>query len=359
MIANRTVVFGSVLVSLMLGLGTAQGEAATTAKSTTKAKAKAKTTTSTKAARPLYSAERSLSRQAKLARARAQAQAREVVNSQPRYKTDASGDLVPDVHAAAAIIYDPETNKVLWEENSQDQRSIASITKMMTAVVFMESNPNLNDQVIVERADTFQASTTHLRANDRVSVDDLLHLLLIASDNAAARALARISPYGSDGFVIRMNEKAADLGLTATHYADPSGLLSDNVASAYDMARLITFVSNDDRIASVMRTPEYSLWIGRRPVTIHSTNHLLGRPGVDVLAGKTGFISKAGYCLATLLRLPSSNQQVAVVVLGARSNAGRFMETQNLFTWLSSKASTLFATTTPSTPGAVQDQPIQ
>jgi len=359
MIANRTVVFGSVLVSVMLGLGTAQGEAATTAKSTTKAKAKAKTTTSTKAARPLYSAERSLSRQAKLARARAQAQAREVANSQPRYKTDASGDLVPDVRAAAAIIYDPETNKVLWEENSQDQRSIASITKMMTAVVFMESNPNLNDQVVVERADTFQASTTHLRANDRVSVDDLLHLLLIASDNAAARALARISPYGSDGFVIRMNEKAADLGLTATHYADPSGLLSDNVASAYDMARLITFVSSDDRIASVMRTPEYSMWIGRRPITIHSTNHLLGRPGVDVLAGKTGFISKAGYCLATLLRLPSSNQQVAVVVLGARSNSGRFMETQNLFTWLSSKASTLFATTTPSTPGAGQDQPIQ
>src|SRR5215470_6604526 len=118
MIANRTVVFGSVLVSVMLGLGTAQGEAATTAKSTTKAKAKAKTTTSTKAARPLYSAERSLSRQAKLARARAQAQAREVANSQPRYKTDASGDLVPDVRAAAAIIYDPETNKVLWEENS-------------------------------------------------------------------------------------------------------------------------------------------------------------------------------------------------------------------------------------------------
>ena len=360
MIANRTVFFGSLVVSLMLGLGTAQGDAATTTKSTkAKPRAKATATATTKAPRPLYSAERSLTRQAKLARARAQAQARELAEAQPRYKMDASGDLVPDVHAAAAIIYDPETNKVLWEENSQDQRSIASITKMMTAVVFMESNPDLNDQVIIERADTFQASTTHLRANDRVSVDDLLHLLLIASDNAAARALARISPYGSDGFIVRMNEKAADLGLRATHYADPSGLLPDNVSSAYDMARLITFVSSDDRIASVMRTPEYSLWIGRRPITIHSTNHLLGRPGVDVLAGKTGFISKAGYCLATLLRLPSSNQQVAVVVLGARSNSGRFMETQNLFTWLSSKASTLFATTTPSTPGAGQDQPIQ
>jgi D-alanyl-D-alanine endopeptidase (penicillin-binding protein 7) len=357
MIANKTFLLGSVVVSLMLGLGTAQGEAAT-AKTTSKTKARAKTAASTKAPRPLYSAERSLTRQAKIARARAQAMAREVATSQPHYKTDASGDLVPDIRAAAAIIYDPGTNKVLWEENSQDQRSIASITKMMTAVVFMESNPNLSDQFVIERADTFQASTTHLRANDRVSVDDLVHLLLIASDNAAARALARISPYGSDGFIVRMNEKAADLGLTATHYADPSGLLSDNVSSAYDMARLITFVSSDDRIASVMRTPEYSLYIGKRPVTIHSTNHLLGRPGVDVLAGKTGFISKAGYCLATLLRLPSSNQQVAVVVLGARSNSGRFVETQNLFTWLSSKASTLFATTTTNPPTS-PEPPIQ
>jgi serine-type D-Ala-D-Ala endopeptidase (penicillin-binding protein 7) len=351
MFANKALVIGSLLVSVMLGVGTAQGEAAT---AKTKAKPRAKTTS-----RPLYSAERSLTRQAKLARARAAVEARENAAAQPHYKTDASGDLVPDVRAAAAIIYDPVTNKVLWEENSQDQRSIASITKMMTAVVFMESHPDLYQTVVIDRTDTFQASTTHLRTNDHVSADDLLHLLLIASDNAAARALARISPYGSDGFIVRMNEKAADLGLTATHYADPSGLLSDNVSSAYDMARLITFVSSDDRIASVMRTPEYSLTIGRRPITIHSTNHLLGRPGVDVLAGKTGFISKAGYCLATLLRLPSTNQQVAVVVLGARSNAGRFNEAQNLFTWLSTKASTLFATTTANTPVQVSDQPLQ
>jgi D-alanyl-D-alanine carboxypeptidase len=91
------------------------------------------------------------------------------------------------------------------------------------------------------------------------------------------------------------------------------------------------------------------VYSGRRAITFRSTNHLLGRSGVDVRAGKTGFISKAGYCLATLLRLPS-NQQVAVVVLGARSNAGRFMETQNLFTWMTTKASTLFATATPAAP---------
>jgi len=309
-------------------------------------KTRAKTTAS--AARPgKYSAARAQSRRSRLASARAVAMAREMADTAlPRYKVDASGDLVPDLRAAAAIVYDPETNQVLWEENSQSQRSIASITKVMTATVFLENNPDLTQQVTVDRSDVRQASTTYLRANDKLTADDLLHLLLIASDNAAARALARISPYGSDGFVDRMNRKAEELGLQSTGYADPSGLLSENVSSAYDMARLITLASQDERIGNIMRTPEYTVYTSRRAITFHSTNHLLGRADVDVRAGKTGFISKAGYCLATLLRLPDNGPQVAVVVLGARSNAGRFMETRNLFNWLSTKASTLFAAKT-------------
>jgi len=196
--------------------------------------------------------------------------------------------------------------------------------------------------VAIARSDVFQASTTHLHANDKVTTDDLLHLLLIASDNAAARALARISAFGSDGFIRRMNEKAEELGLQSTHYADPSGLLSENVSSAYDMARLITHASQDERISAIMRTSEYTVYSLKRPITFHSTNHLLGRTDVEVRAGKTGFISKAGYCLATVLRLPETSQDVAVVVFGARSNAGRFMESRNLLNWVSSKASTLF-----------------
>ena len=266
----------------------------------------------------------------------------------PRYKVDlSSGDLVPDVRAAAAIVYDPETGQVLWEENSQDQRSIASITKVMTAMVFLENDPDMNAEVTIERSDVFQASTFRLRANDRVTVDDLLHLLLIASDNGAARALARVSPFGLDGFVWRMNQKALELGLEATRYADPSGLLSDNVSSAYDMARLIAQASGNERISAIMRTPEYTIHTPRRNITFHSTNHLLGREDLDIRAAKTGFISKAGYCLATLLRLPQNGQDVAVVVLGARSNAGRFLEVQNLFKWLSVRASSVFATNAP------------
>ena len=112
----------------------------------------------------------------------------------PRFKTDATGALVPDIRAAAAIIFDPESGQVLWEENAQDKRSIASITKVMTALVFLEDNPDLTQQITVERGDVYAASTTYLRSNDRITLDDVLHLTLIASDNAAARvARARLA----------------------------------------------------------------------------------------------------------------------------------------------------------------------
>ena len=293
----------------------------------------------------MYSAQRSESRKAALARACATATARELRSAVlPRYKMDPSGELVPDVRAAAAITYDPETNDVLWEEHSEDQRSIASITKVMTATVFLEDNPDLTQPVTVVRSDVFHASTTRLRLNDQVTADDLLHLLLIASDNAAARALARISSVGAEGFIERMNEKALELGLTATRYADPSGLLSDNVSSAFDIARLIAYASGDERISSIMRTPEYTVDAAKRKITFRSTDYLLRRGDVDVRAGKTGFISKSGYCFATLLHLPESGQNIALVILGARSNASRFIETQNLLNWLSSRAPAIFAT---------------
>jgi len=287
-----------------------------------------------------YSAATSRARRAAVAKARAARLVRET--SIPRFKTDANGDTVPDLHAAAAIIYNPETNQVLWESNSQSKRSIASITKVMTATVFVESDPDLSQRVTVDRSDVRNASTTYLRTNDVITTGDLLHLLLIASDNAAARVLARVSPWGSGGFIARMNEKTIELGLSNTTYTDPSGLEAQNMSSAYDMARLIAYAASDERISSVMRLPEYTVQTNRRSFTIQSTNQILRKGDIDVRGGKTGFISQAGYCLATLLQIPDVNQQVAVVVLGARSNAGRFTETRNLFQWLSTKAQALF-----------------
>jgi D-alanyl-D-alanine endopeptidase (penicillin-binding protein 7) len=296
---------------------------------------------------PAYSASASLARKARLSRARAAARVREMSRMRtlqdamaPRYKTDANGELVPDIRAAAAIIFNPANGQVLWEENSQDKRSIASITKVMTTVVFLEDNPDLTQEVTVERSDVYAASTTYLKANDRLPLSEVLHLVLIASDNAAARVLARVSHGGTASFVERMNEKALELGLETTSFADPSGLNPNNVSSAYDLSRLISFAAADERVAPIMRTATYTVKTNRRTINIHSTNRLV-MEGMDVMGGKTGFISKAGYCLATLLRLPQGNQ-IAVVVLGAQSNPGRFWETRHLFNWLSDKASVVF-----------------
>ena len=297
-----------------------------------------------------YSSSSAAARRAKLARARAAARAREQARLRslaqlreamtPQFKTDESGAIVPDVRAAAAIVFDPATGQVLYEENSQDKRSIASITKVMTALVFLEDNPDFDREITIERSDVYAASTTYLKAKDRITVGELLHLLLIPSDNGAARALARNSHGGTAAFVERMNEKAIELGLQNTSFADPSGLNANNMSSAFDLSHLITFAASDERIASIMRTPTYTVTTSRRAIPVHSTNHLLLSGDLDVMGGKTGFISKSGYCLATLLRLPQGNP-VAVVVLGAQSNNGRFWETRHLFSWLSSKASEL------------------
>jgi D-alanyl-D-alanine endopeptidase (penicillin-binding protein 7) len=339
------------LSACLLALGLALPPAVTAAPQT-KTTTKKTTSKKTAAKKPTYSASSSAKRKARLARARAAARAREQARLRqaralqeamtPRFKADATGAMVPDVRAAAAIIFDPQTGQVLWEENGQDKRSIASITKVMTALVFLEDNPDFEQVVTIQRSDVYAASTTYLRANERVSVKNLLHLTLIASDNAAARALARISHGGSAAFIERMNEKALELGLESTTFADPSGLNPDNISSAYDLSRLISLAVADERIAPIMRTAEYKISTSRRTFTIHSTNRLLLGGEFDVMGGKTGFISKAGYCLATLLRLPQSNHQVAVVVLGATSNQGRFWETRHLFNWLTQKAADIF-----------------
>jgi serine-type D-Ala-D-Ala endopeptidase (penicillin-binding protein 7) len=338
------------VLSALLGVAICLPASAVTADAAQRKPAPARRTPA-RDTKPAYSKTTSNARKSRLARARASVRAREQARLRslqalqeamtPRFKTDAAGQVVPDVRAAAAIIFNPVTGQVLYEENSQDKRSIASITKVMTALVYLEDNPDLNAEVTIERSDVFAASTTYLKAKDRITASELLHLLLIPSDNAAARALARTSHGGPAAFVERMNEKAIELGLQNSSFADPSGLNANNLSSAFDLSHLITFAASDERIASIMRTPTYTVVTNRRSIPIHSTNHIVMSGDVEVMAGKTGFITKSGYCLATLLRLPQGNP-VAVVVLGATSNNGRFWETRHLFSWLNTKASELF-----------------
>ena len=311
----------------------------TTSKTSKQAKPGAKAPARSTAKKSTYSATSARARRAQLANARAAARAREMRDVQtPRFRVDEFGREVPDVRAEAAIVYDPTTGEVLWENHAQDQRSMASITKVMTALVFLESGAPMSTLVTVQRSDVSRASTTYLRTGFKLTADDLLNLLLVGSDNAAARALARISPYGSEGFITKMNEKATELGQANTRYADPSGLLAANVSSAYDLARLIAHAAADERVGGIMRQTSYTTHSGKTTITARSTNQIVRTGDIDVVGGKTGFISRSGYCLATLLRLPQTGQQVAVVVLGAKSNASRFWETRHLFNWMSTRA---------------------
>ncbi|HKH74902.1 MAG TPA: serine hydrolase [Vicinamibacterales bacterium] len=338
------------LCAFLLGIAVClPAQAAATSRPQKKTTTKSSVAAKKSRQKPVYSASTSQARKARLARAREAARARESARMRalqeamtPRFKTDANGLQVPDVRAAASIAFNPKTGEVLWQENAQDKRPIASITKVMTAVVFLEDDPDLTQEVTVERSDVYAASTTYLRANDRLTLSNVLHLTLIASDNAAARVLARVSHGGTASFVERMNEKAVELGLENTSFADPSGLNAANLSSAYDLSRLISLATSDERIAPIMRTQQYTVNTTRRAISIHSTNRLLTDSGVEVVGGKTGFISKAGYCLATLLHIPQSDQTVAFVVLGAKSNTGRFWETRHLFNWVSTKAADIF-----------------
>jgi D-alanyl-D-alanine endopeptidase (penicillin-binding protein 7) len=316
---------------------------ATPAKSTaTSSKSAAAKTTTAKAPQTRTSLARARANAAERARRAAAARARERARLEteamtPRYKRDLLGNQVPDVRAAAAIVFDPQTNEVIWEQNAHDQRSIASLTKLMTAITFMADEPDLSQVVAVTPTDMRNASVTHLKSGDRLSYNDLLHLALIASDNAATRVLARTSEGGTSAFVARMNEMAVNLGLTSTKYADPSGLDARNLSSAYDLSHLIAFAGADARLGPIMRNQDYVVRTATRAIPIHSTNRFLA-PGVlgtglDVVGGKTGFISKAGYCLATLLRIPQG-PQVAVVVLGAANSTTRFWEARHLFNWV-------------------------
>ncbi len=256
----------------------------------------------------------------------------------PRH-LDTSAIRPPRVRALAAMVYNPTTHEVLWERRGYERRPIASITKVMTALVFLEQDPDLSRDVVVSRRDVRRANTTYLRRGERVRLRDLLHLALIASDNAAARVLARVSGWGTRGFVERMNRKATEFGLHSTVFADPSGLDKRNTSTAYDLSRLIAHASEQPAIARIMRTSLFHMRTDRRRVRVRNTNRLL-RGRVVVQGGKTGYIDASGYCLATVVRVPGADP-LAMVVLGVGSNSGRFRDVTRLVDWVSKQGRSL------------------
>jgi D-alanyl-D-alanine endopeptidase (penicillin-binding protein 7) len=221
--------------------------------------------------------------------------------------------------SAQSVVSVRENGTRSVDRAADDVRPIASVTKVRTALLVVEAGLDPAAVVTIGRSERGR----RLRAGQRVPVSSLMTMMLLASDNGAARALARTAAGSVQAFVGRMNERAASLGLQATRYADPAGLLASNTSTAAEQARLLRLASHYDLIAGLMRTATAAVRVGKRTIPLRNTNHLLEDPALEVVAGKTGTTRKAGYCLATILKA-DDGEEVAVVVLGAKRPASRF-----------------------------------
>ena len=239
-------------------------------------------------------------------------------SSKKRYRTPTSG-------SKAALVMDAQTGDILYEKNGGEKRSIASLTKLMTAMVYLETEPDYETKVKVVQSDLSGSGRTQLRRNEVVTVKDLLYHSLMSSDNAATKTLVRVSGLSEEEFLARMNRKAAVLGLNATKFTEFTGLDAGNVSSAYDLANLLRAALRYDDIARITSEPDYAYRSNRRHHQLVNSNRLARYGSKDVRGGKTGYIRAAGYCLATCIR--ESGRELISVVLGSPSNPARFNET--------------------------------
>ncbi len=231
------------------------------------------------------------------------------------------------VYARNAILLDPLTGEVLFEKNASRSVPIASLSKLMTAIVFLEQKPDLDKQVTVRAEELAGAGHTQLRRGEVVPLGELLRMSLMCSDNCATRVIALESGLPPDEFIARMNRKSIELGLTGTRFVEFTGLNEHNVSTAADVARLLHAAANEPLIAQITTTRSYEFHTARRWHTIGNTNRLLyGR--YEILGGKTGFIREAGYCFATWVR--AQGRDLIAVVLGAPTNATRFADAVRL-----------------------------
>lgn len=232
------------------------------------------------------------------------------------------------VYARHAIVLDPATGEVLFSKNSASTVPIASITKLMTAMVFIEQQPDLLSAVEVTSEEIRGGGHTQLRHKEKVLLGDLLHMSLMCSDNVATRVLVRESGLALPDFLARMNRKSAELGLANTRFVEVTGLDEKNVSSAADVARLLHAAADQEMIQAISTTQAYEFRAEYRDRPrvhrIPNTNRLLYNHSMQVLGGKTGFISEAGYCLCTWIRV--GGRDMIAVVLGAPTNATRFAD---------------------------------
>ena len=237
---------------------------------------------------------------------------------------------IPRLHVKAAYVVDAN-NRVLFQKNPERVLPIASLTKLMTAMVFLQTDPDWDRVVEVTVDDVRNSSRTRIRPREEITVRDLFHASLMSSDNCATKTLVRTSGMPHPEFIRRMNAMADSLGLSGTSFVEPTGLSEQNVSTAQDMARILRIASDRPEIKAITQKLEYEFTSNRKRHHLVNTNRLLHSQW-EVTGGKTGFIREAGYCLVTNVKSPTG-LDITAVVLGAPSNTLRFAEARRILDW--------------------------
>ena len=243
----------------------------------------------------------------------------------------------PRLHSSIALIYDQKTQSPLYTKNSDALTPIASITKLMTAMVVLDSQQPLNEEISIDKADvdTLKGTRSRLRVGMKFTRNELLKLALMASENRAAAALARTYPGGYDAAISAMNVKAYELGMRSTRFFDPAGLNSNNVSTAHDLVKMVSAASNYSLIHQYTTAASHSVdgWRGRE-MRFVNTNPLVRSASWDIGVSKTGYISEAGRCL--VMEATINQRPVIIVLLDSWGKNSRIGDANRIKKWMES-----------------------
>ena len=238
------------------------------------------------------------------------------------------------LRSSVAYVVDQNTSESLFDKNSRAVVPIASITKLMTAMVVLDSKSAMTEQIEVtdEDRDYEKNTGSRLSVGSVLSREDMLHIALMASENRAAAALSRYFPGGRPAFMAAMNAKAKSLGMSDTHFENPTGLTSQNVSSARDLVKMVNAAYQYPMIRKFSTDRSYDVYTGKRTIAYNSTNALVRNSSWDIGLQKTGFINEAGECL--VMQATIHDRPMIMVLLDSSGKYSRFADAQRLRTWI-------------------------
>jgi serine-type D-Ala-D-Ala endopeptidase (penicillin-binding protein 7) len=242
----------------------------------------------------------------------------------------------PKLKSSSVLIVDQSDSSILYARNSDVAHPIASITKLMTALVVLDAKQPLDEpiQISEDDRDWPKGSFSRLTVGTTLTRGDLMHLALMSSENRAAHALGNHYPGGITAMVEAMNAKAARLGMTSSHFVEPTGLSSENVASPEDLSKLVIAASKNPTIREYSTDRSYTVRVHRRLVEFHNTDNLVANPTWNIIVQKTGYIAEAGKCL--VMNAVIEGRSVIIVLLDSMGKYTRVADAKRIKTWMES-----------------------